>query len=258
MPSDSRENAAAYYDLSPTNPDDVPFYRNRVSSPDATILELGCGTGRVLVPLASSCSYIHGIDSSEAMLDICRNKLLSSGISAVEANVEPGDISAFDLDRTFDLIIAPFRVIQNLESDDQIDGLFRGIRNHLKPGGTCILNVFRPNRNREELTGYWQSQGEKFDWETRIDGDRLTRHSRVVRVDQQNLVVYPELVYRRYRGDALNDETILSIAMRCYYPVEFIGLIEDRGFTVRDRWGGYAGEPYGEGPELIVQFDDSA
>ena len=149
-------------------------------------------------------------------------------------------------------------MIQNLDTDDQVNGLFRGIRNHLKPDGTCILNVFKPNRNRDELVGYWQSQDEKQDWETRIDGDRLTRHSRVVRVDPQNLVVYPELVYRRYRGDDLADETILSIAMRCYYPEEFISLIEDKGFKVRDRWGGYAGESYGDGPELVVQFDDSA
>ncbi|MDP6667677.1 MAG: class I SAM-dependent methyltransferase [Dehalococcoidia bacterium] len=108
MSSDSRDKSAVYYDLSPTNPEDVPFYLDRISGPDATILELGCGTGRVLLPLASSCRYIHGIDRSEAMLDICRNKLLSSGIPAVKAYVELGDISDFDLDRKFDFIIAPF------------------------------------------------------------------------------------------------------------------------------------------------------
>ena len=42
--------------------------------------------------------------------------------------------------------------------------------------------------------------------------------------------------------------------MRCYYPDEFEALIVDHGFEIVGRWGGYQGEPYGEGPELVLQF----
>jgi hypothetical protein len=46
--------------------------------------------------------------------------------------------------------------------------------------------------------------------------------------------------------------------MRCYYPEQLLSLIADQGFLIVNRWGGYAGEPYGEGPELIVEFAGSA
>lgn len=42
--------------------------------------------------------------------------------------------------------------------------------------------------------------------------------------------------------------------MMCYYPRQFEQLILDHGFKIISRWGGYKGEPYGEGPELVIQF----
>ena len=54
--------------------------------------------------------------------------------------------------------------------------------------------------------------------------------------------------------EALVDEVVLKIAMRCYYPEEFMQLIINQGFRVLQQWGGYAGELYGQGSELIVQF----
>ena len=68
------------------------------------------------------------------------------------------------------------------------------------------------------------------------------------------MVLYPELIYRRYHGKALVDEAVLKIAMRCYYPEEFLRLVEDHGFRVTGQWGGYAGEMYGDGGELVVAF----
>jgi hypothetical protein len=71
------------------------------------------------------------------------------------------------------------------------------------------------------------------------------------------MILYPELIYRRYRGDQLLRESTLKIAMRCYYPVAFEQLIVSQGFRVVQKWGGYAGEAYGKGPELVVQFSDT-
>ena len=75
MPIDIRTEAVRYYDLNPTMFDDIPFYRDRISSREMSVLELGCGTGRVLVPLVQDCAFIHGVDVSEAMAVICRKKL---------------------------------------------------------------------------------------------------------------------------------------------------------------------------------------
>jgi len=234
--------------------DDVPFYIGRLPRPNARILELGCGTGRVSIPLARACGFLHGLDLSEAMLDLCRAKIDESGLSSNRIIVEHANITDYDLGAQFDLIIAPFRVIQNLETDDQLGGLIRCIRAHLAPGGRCILNVFHPNRPRDELLRSWATDDENLAWEIERDGERMTCHDVRRRLVENPLVLYPELVYRRYRGDDLIDETVLPIPMRCFYPDEFLDLIRSAGFTVTGSWGGYTGEVYGEGPELVVEF----
>ena len=68
-------------------------------------------------------------------------------------------------------------------------------------------------------------------------------------------MLYPELVWRRYDREALVDEATLQTAMRCYYPDEFAALVSSHGFRIVERWGGYTGEPYGEGPELVLRFE---
>ncbi len=89
------------------------------------------------------------------MLSLCKRKLKDANIPQNKARVEVGAITYFDLNQTFDFIIAPFRVLQNIESDSEVDVFFRCLHFHLAPGGTCILNVFNPNRDRETLCREW-------------------------------------------------------------------------------------------------------
>ena len=256
MPIDIRTEAARYYDLSPGAPADIQFYRDKIASPQFVLLELGCGTGRVLLPLAKDCAYIHGVDVSEAMLSICREKLAKAGLPVTRARVEAGDITAIDLDRKFDLVIAPFRVFQNIETDVEVDGFFETVRKHLAPGGTCILNVFNPNRDPAGLRREWVTESEYLCWDKSVDGGRVTCHGRNVRMDPEKMILYPELIYRAYAGDDLAEEAVLRIVMRCYYAQDFEQVILSHGFDVVGRWGGYAGEQYGEGPELVIQFKE--
>lgn len=250
--NDTRAQTARYYDLAPPPFDDISFYRQRVHSHRTIVLELGCGTGRVLVPLAENGLAIHGLDSSPAMLEICRERLATANIPPNVASVGLGDISAFSLGQKFDLLIAPYRVFQNLESDEQVDGFFRCVREHLVPGGSCILNVFRPLSSPDELPKRWDK--EHLCWEKFIDGKRMTCHETRPRMNWEPLIIYPGIIYRTYAGDTLEHEADLQIAMRCYYPEQFLELISSHRFEVINKWGGYAGEPYGEGPELVVEF----
>ncbi len=257
---DPRAKAARYYDIpnALNAPEDLAFYQQRVPSPEASVLELGCGTGRVLVPLARSCGYIHGVDSSPSMLSICRRKLSESGIPQVQGKVELGDITNLDLDRRFDLITAPWRVLQNLETDEEVDDLFTGIHRHLKPGGGCVLNVFKPYADRETLRRQWCHSSETLVREIQMGENRVRFYERRPSMDRERMVIYPELIFREYDGDRMIDETVLGICMRCYYPDEFVQLVTGHGFEVVDKWGGYQGEAYGEGPELVIEFKGRA
>lgn len=256
MQVDIRTEAARFYDYNPDTIDDIQFYRDRIPSPNTKVLELGCGTGRVLLPLVKDCAYIHGVDISEAMVAICQGKLDSAGLSTNKARVEVGDITTVHLGRTFDLITAPYRVFQNLETDAEVTGLFETVRRHLSKNGTCILNIFNSDRDPESMRLEWAKESEYFCWEVPVEGGRITHHGRNVSVDPKRMILYPNLIYRRYRGDDLVEEVTLEILMRCYYPDEFEEVIVKHGFEIINRWGGYSGESYGVGPELVIQFGE--
>ena len=254
MPLDLRAEAARYYDLNPNMLVDVPFYIDRLPKPDARVLELGCGTGRVSLPLAAECGFLHGLDRSEAMLHLCREKIANGRLGPDRIAVEHADITDYDLGSQFDLIIAPYRVMQNLETDEQLDGLLRCIRGHLSPEGRCILNVFHPFKPRDELLRTWVTEEEELAWEVERDGERMTCHDVRRRLVENPLVLYPELIYRRWRGEEMLEEAVLPIPMRCFYPDEFLDLIRSADFTITGSWGGYAGEPYGRGRQLVIEF----
>jgi SAM-dependent methyltransferase len=254
MQDDIRATAAQYYDINPTIPDDRAFYTARVPSADAAVLELGCGTGRVLLPLAAACGCIHGLDRSPAMLARCRQKLQAAGLPPTRARADLGDITHCALGRTFDLIIAPYRVFQLLETEAQVEGLFQCIRTHLAPGGTGIFNVFHPQGGFERLRQEWEQVPEVCVWEATVDGVRLRCDERRARLDSATHTLYPELIYRRAVGEAWVEDAVLKIPRRCYTPDAFEQVMRAHGFRIVQHWGGYAGERYGEGPELVVQF----
>lgn len=257
LSKDLRMETAKYYDLHDIPWDDISFYKGFLQSAGQSrqqVLELGCGTGRVLVPLTESVAFIHGIDCSPAVIELCREKLEGQQIPLSKAELTEGDITNFDLGKTFDFIIAPFRVIQNIEETEGIDGLMDCIRAHLKADGTCILNVFMPMWEAERLKREWCSDLEIQHWEKQVNGKRVTLSSRQPAMNKETMVLYPVLIFRTYRGDILEDEAVLEIAMKCYYPDEFEELITSHGFKILNKWGGYHGEVYGEGPELVIQF----
>jgi SAM-dependent methyltransferase len=250
---DIRADAAKFYDLNPQVPDDIPFYIERLPVADARVLELGCGTARVAIPLAAHCASIHGLDRSPAMVQIGKTKIAEAGLMD-RIHLEVADISSFELSGRFDYVIAPFRVLQNLESDAEVDGLLRCIREQLEPSGRCTLNVFLPNRDPDAMRTDWVCEDERFAWEVETADGVVRCYEKRARVDAERLVLYPELIYRRFKREELIEEAVLRFAMRCYYPDEFVSLIEARGFTVFDKWGGYHGEAYGEGGELVIEF----
>src|SRR5690554_2293050 len=126
MKKDNRNlyiNTAEYYDYD--NRDnltaDIPFYIDFAHKIGKKVLELGCGTGRVTIPLALSGCMVTGLDLSESMLRVFREKLekQQEPIKKRVALVK-GDMSNFSITQKFDLIIVPFRAFQGLTEDNEI------------------------------------------------------------------------------------------------------------------------------------------
>jgi SAM-dependent methyltransferase len=151
MPSDSGYNAhpelAELYDSVPLYKSrrDVDFYVD-LCRQAGDALELGCGTGRILIPAAQAGCFVTGLDHSKNMLARCRAKAdaLSNDarhrITLVEA-----DITRFRLSRTFKLAIAPFRPIQHLMTVGEQPILLQCVREHPDAGGTLVFDVFDPS-----------------------------------------------------------------------------------------------------------------
>ncbi len=255
---DLRKEVARWYDVSFDLKGDIDFYSHHLS-PDGNsmVLELGCGTGRVLIPLSRKCASVVGVDKSSGMLDICREKLKRSDITQNSVKLLKGDISSLELNQKFDLITAPFRVFQNIEDDEEVDSVFSVIRRHLSANGFCILNVFNPNTPSDQLISDWEAnmQGEEIlSFEKPFGSGILKHYYRRVRINRKPLIIYTALIFRYYENDALVSEDSFEVPMRVYYPEEFKKIVTNHHFDIVDHWGGYAGEEYGQGPELILKF----
>ena len=121
--------------------EDIPFYVDMAKLHGGPVLELGCGTGRVTIPVAGTGTEIVGIDNSRAMLDVARNKV----DHLQNLKFIHGDMRDYELGRKFNLITLPFRgFLSLLTIEDQKSTLFN-IRRHLSPGRLLIFNIFVPD-----------------------------------------------------------------------------------------------------------------
>ncbi len=138
---------AAFYDFYSLGLEgDVQFYIEEARKAGTPMLEIGCGTGRILLPIAQAGSSVVGLDRSPEMLTLLRRKLakLSPDVQARVELVE-GDMRDFSLDRHFSLITIPYRAFLHLLTPKAQRQALECIREHLAADGRLILNIFDPN-----------------------------------------------------------------------------------------------------------------
>jgi SAM-dependent methyltransferase len=124
---------------------DVDFYLDCARRIGGPILELGTGTGRVLVPLASEGYEVLGVDLSRAMLSRAAAKLRERPELTDRARLVEGDMTSFDLGQRFALVLVPARSFQHVVTPEGQRMTLNCIRQHLIPGGHLILDLFDPN-----------------------------------------------------------------------------------------------------------------
>jgi SAM-dependent methyltransferase len=120
---------------------DLDLWRELAESAHGPILDLGCGTGRVALDLASRGHDVMGVDSDPELVSALRVRARERGLQ-VEAL--PGDARSFDLGRTFNLVISPMQVVQLLGGPDGRRSMFAAVRRHLEVGGTFAAALANP------------------------------------------------------------------------------------------------------------------
>ena len=232
---------------------DIAFYAEEASKTTGRILELGCGTGRILLPTARAGRAIDGLDRSEEMLARCRVRLAGEP-PAVQKRVtlHRADIRTFSLGERYDLITAPFRVLQGLAAIDDQLRLLENVRRHLAPGGRFIFDVFNPNFLA--LAAANGTEQEDTPEQSLPDGRVFRRTARVVRVRWIAQISDVELIYyvsRRGGGNA--ERHVQPLEMRWYLSAELRHLLARAGFEVEWAYGDFNRGPLVDGsPEQVV------
>jgi SAM-dependent methyltransferase len=224
---------------------DVAFFVEAAQTSGGPVLEVGCGTGRILIPTARAGIPIYGIDLSPYMLAVCEQRLEQEPAEVQQrVQLELADMRAFDLGQTFQLITIPFRPFQHLvEVEDQIACL-RCIHRHLAGDGRFILDLFNPSLPimAREVTGEEQGDEPEF---TMPDGRRVLRRNRIVARDVFKQYQDIELIYIINHPDGRTERLVHAFPMRYFFRYEVEHLLARCGFEVEALYAEYDKSPYG-------------
>ncbi|MGG1662706.1 class I SAM-dependent methyltransferase [Brevibacillus sp. NRS-1366] len=241
---------ADYYDLTQHGVNgDVEFYMEQAKLAGGKVLELGCGTGRISIPMAQAGIDVTGVDLSQEMLAKAEKKAQEQGV-ATGLKLLQGDMRQFDLGESFSLIMIPFRsFLHLLHIQEQMKAL-TCIRKHLAPGGKFVMNVFVPKMNhfheeseKMSLRGtYKLPSGEEVAMWDYTRYDHFQQLSEVTRI------------YERSNAQGLVTERVTGrFTLRYIFPAELHHLLRLNGFKVKERYGSFAKTPFDAGSsELII------
>ncbi|HEY6029374.1 MAG TPA: class I SAM-dependent methyltransferase [Gaiellaceae bacterium] len=169
MSSPYDEIAELYDPWSRSVVEDVGFYVEEAVTAGGPVVELGVGTGRIAIPVASEGIAVIGVDSSPGMLEVCRRHAELAGVERL-IDLRLGDLREPPVPERVRLVTCPFRAYLHLESDEERLGALAAARELLLPGGRLVFDVFAPSRDDiEETHGRWIEREpgiwEKAEWD---------------------------------------------------------------------------------------------
>jgi ubiquinone/menaquinone biosynthesis C-methylase UbiE len=242
---------AFYSGERPQFADDVAFYERLAREAGGGVLELACGTGRIALPLAERGLSITGVDLSEGMLQVARDKLkrLPPPVQARLSLIHQ-DMTELNLPDRFAFAFIPARSFQHLLTLDEQRKSLQAIRHHLQPGGRLALHLFDPRFDLliDENGPFAELAG--FDAITRHRFVGKTVHTRFDHLAQirRDLWHYAEI---DANGEVLAEDT-REMVLRWTYRWELRYLLSLCGFTVETECSDFAGSAPAYGKELII------
>jgi len=225
---------------------DVGFFVEMARQARGPVLELGCGTGRILVPTARAGVAITGLDASSSMLEMCRQKLAAES-EEIQSKVKlvKADMRRFDLSSLYRLITVPFRPFQHLLTTGDQLACLRNVHLHLMEGGKLVLDVFNPSLPR--LTG--QQYLSEFEMEPEFempDGRKVARRHRLLQRDLINQIVDVEFSYQVTYPNQHREELCQAARLRYLFRFEAEHLLARCGFEIEHLYGHYDKSAYGD------------
>jgi SAM-dependent methyltransferase len=231
---------------------DIPFYLAAARISPGSLLELGCGTGRLLFPLLATGSDISGLDASSAMLNIAKQKReqLPAAL-AQRLHLYEGDMSEFELNQEFALTLVAFRSFQLLLTVEAQRRCLICIRQHLASAGRVIINLFDP-RYDLILPGKHPGVAPSRDVIHPVSGNHV-----LVETLERETDPITQTFKERWRftetdsGGALIRQEEEQLQMRWTFRYEMRHLVESCGFVVAAEYSDFRRSAPAYGKEQI-------
>jgi len=241
---------AHLYDLEHSDlEDDLDLYRNFAARCDGSVLELGCGTGRVTLALAQAGCDVVGVDESRSMLELAQARVQEAGLGD-RVDLEHLDVREMAWSERFALAIWPLNGFLHLsERTDQALAL-RKVQRALLPGGFVIVDLPNPHvafapQSDDHLVVRRSFQTVQGDLVTSLVSTRTDLARQV-----QRMTLFYDTVGCQ---DGLVRRTAVEMELRFVYRYEMVGLLQEAGFEVDAVHGSYDLDPY-ESDSPIMLF----
>jgi len=246
-PNDSQAiySDGRYFDLESGHiTKDIPFYLKQAELSGGPVLELGCGTGRITIPMAEAGFTMTGLDLSAPMLDQARRKASEKGLNITWVEADCRD---FSLGSTFGTIIFPYNGIAHIHDRESHEALLARVREHLKVDGHFVVDWFNPALEILLRGGNQRIPCYEYD---DPDGRGKVIITETNFYDRATQINHVKWFYKI--GDM--PEEVRMLNMRILFPQEFDYLLHYNGFEVVAKYGDHEESPFESGSrhQLVV------
>lgn len=227
--------------------DDAAFYHALAQRTGGPILELMCGSGRLLEPLARAGHAVTGVDVSPQLLGLARHKLANAGLLGRVELIE-GDVRTALPTGPFALAIVALNSFMHLATVDDQLAVLRQVFHVLEPGGVLVLDLFNPDP-RELLRHNGEIVLDKAF--TLADGTPVQKFV-IQSPDMANQQNHVSFLYDEIGTDGALRRTTLPFVMRWLYRYELEHLLARSGFEIEALYGSYDLDEYSSASDLLL------
>lgn len=226
--------------------DDLPFYQGYAERVGSPLLEVGCGTGRLTVPLAAAGFRVTGLDASAAMLARARARAAQAGVADRITWIH-GDATQGIPGGPYPMAFIPLNTFLHFPTQEAQRAVLRHVHRVLAPGGLLLLDCLNPDAGLLGENGQVYLRG----WQEEAGALLLWFEARRVDAAAQRLELV--LLVEERRADGAWRRWAFPSRMRFVWPGELRLMLESGGFAVEAMFGTYDLAPYREdSPQMLV------
>ena len=231
---------------------DIPFYVDLAKQIGGPVLEIACGTGRILLNIARAGIEIDGLDNSAPMRQVLESRLSKEPRSVREkVTLQGGDMRDFRLNKKYALAIIPFRPMQHMYTlQDQVDALATATF-HLREEGKLAFDVFYPKW--EAIPAGIGEEILELEWPVDSQPSKLVRrYFRKESYDKIHQTFSATFIFRTYEGGKLVLEETELFRMSYYSYPHLRALFLLAGLEPLEEYGSFANEPLDNNSEEMI------